>query len=138
MYPIKTFVKDNTVVKVCVEDAHRLINAVHLIAKDAYSKTLDLVGGFYSDKYDGYYIETKGKAVCGNDDNFDEEIGNEIAFRKMKIAANIRKVHLIRGAIRVLESQIKQLYVLLDKFERFIEKDSEALKAHNPKSTVTV
>ena len=36
MYPIKTFINNNVVVKICTEDIHKLVDLIHDTAEDVH------------------------------------------------------------------------------------------------------
>lgn len=133
MYPIKTYEKDNTIVKVCVEDIYKVINFIKHSRDLVYSSIYSYIDEMYNDKYDGYYIESKGKAQCTDGDSFDSEIGNEIAFRKVKLYANIKKCNLIDKVINLYYKEITKLKQYRSRLYNYIDQDIEAIRQYNPK-----
>ena len=129
--PIETVRDGNKITKVCVEDVYKMLNRV--IAP--LDKARDLCN--WEDKE---YGEAYGSLVIGRGtsqpcmtDAFDEEIGNNIAFMKAKLSANIKKRRLLE---RVVDCVIDEVLVALreeiDKIDDLIYMDLHGIRRHNP------
>lgn len=131
-YPIQTIEKDKEVVKLCTENLTKFRNVV----VDHVYKTFDNIVSSFTNWFDPdtgeYLIESKGVAKCTDGDKFDSLVGKEIAFRKVKLAANIKKLRKLKFALLELEKCYSYLVAKTIKIQKYIEKDIEALRKYNP------
>lgn len=133
MYPIKTFVGKNTVVKVCTEDVSKIVKNVRSLLQELNLCIEEMFyNNWYSDSKNGFYIESKGKAVCDDKDEFDLETGEEIAFRKVKLIANIKKFRMLSRIINKVNDILDSLIDLRTRYAEYITKDQIALEKYNP------
>lgn len=101
--PIETTREGDKITKVCVEDTYKVVNRVKESLSKNMTKIEDILENFVKKEYvnsqgkscKGYLIIGNGVSQPCNDDVFDEELGNEIAFRKAKLNANIKKHHFL-------------------------------------------
>ena len=120
--------------KVVVDDIYKVINRALDIIDEARNNSVDILDSIhkvYEDEEGELIIGTGISQPCGGD-VYNEEVGNEIAFRKAKLNANIKKHNLLR---RVYNEQAKVLHVLTDelyKLEDYIDKDISAVRKYNP------
>lgn len=128
--PIKTVVNGNTIAKICVEDVRKL----HEFVNQVNDSTLEKF-----DKIDIEFpleIKNVGKAKCTSDDKFNEEIGNEIAFRKVKLQANIKKFKFLTRVARLYSKALSLIMKRRNKIYTYIEKDIKAIREYNPEYSV--
>lgn len=129
MFPIKTIEKENVVVKICTEDIHKITNLITREVNEVRCDIFDILDTQYPDDT----MTNAGVAKCSDDDNFDLNVGREIAFRKVKLYANLKKKKLFGRVIRRLMKSVKVYLKEIDKLDSYINKDVEALRAYNPK-----
>jgi len=134
--PIQTFKSSKTIVKVCVEDSHKIYDFIEDTLRNIYTKGYLLLSDKPID--DNLCIVGKGVAKLSEGDIFNEEIGNEIAFRKAKLNANIKKFNLYNKIISVIIKYVKGLEEQRDKILNYINKDTEAIRVYNPKFKVNI
>lgn len=129
-FPIKTIKEGNKITKICVEDIYKTLNRIIR----PLEKTRDIC-----DEADKDYEDCEGSLIIGVGrsqpcmrDAFDEEIGNNLAFIKAKLNANLKKRKLI---IRVWKQLVETLMATekeIDKVEELIEMDIDGVRKHNP------
>ena len=134
MLPLKTTREGDQITKVCVEDVYKISNRVLEGITNCYNNIIDIVDSIHKE-YDGY----EGKLIIGTgvskpcaDDKFDEKIGNELAFRKAKLNANLKIDKILR---RITNEYIKGLGSLSEdiwKVNSHIDSDLLAIREHNP------
>lgn len=138
MLPLETKREGDKITKVCVEDVYKIINRVYEAMDKAYnnsSEILDSIHKTYESvdgKYEGELIIGTGIAQPCKDDVFDEEIGNEIAFKKAKLNANEKKINLLE---RVYKEQNKVSNLILKELSRldsYVERDIKDIRHYNP------
>ena len=146
-FPIETTRDGNKITKVCVEDIYKVINRVQDGMNRAFNNTVDIIDSVHKDvkapegtvDEDGNPVEFfEGELIIGTGisqpcltDAFDEEIGNNIAFMKMKLNANIKKHNLL---CKVYNAWFKQLDVInqeLNKIDLSILRDLQGVRMHN-------
>lgn len=140
MMPIETIKSNfsNTIVKICVEDVHKLTNKIMCPLYHALDQAIEIMEEtLFSYNSVGKCIKGTGVAVC-HDDNYDEEVGCEIAFRKAKLNANIKKRNLLRRCYRLYKNALKELISEDEKLTKYINNDMEALKEFNPEYKIKV
>lgn len=132
--PIRTERDGNKITKVCVEDVYKMLNRIIERMNKSYNNSVDIIDSV-NKEVDGF----KGELIVGTGisqpcltDAFDEEIGNNIAFMKAKLNANIKKRNLL---YRIYNEYVYMLDVLddeIDKIDNYIDFDLEGIRNYNP------
>lgn len=132
--PIETIRDGNKITKICVEDVTKMLNRIKYAMNVSYSNMSS-----HMHSIDKRYKGASGPLVVGKGvsqpcftDAFDEEIGNNIAFMKAKLNANIKKYRLL---LKIVKEQAKLYDVIhneLSKLASYITLDVEGIKKHNP------
>ena len=136
--PIETIREGNKITKVCVEDVYKMINRVQEGMNRAYNNTVDVMDSLHKEvESEGDIIE--GELIIGTGisqpclkDAFDEEIGNNIAFMKAKLNANIKKHNFL---MKALKQWLGIIHTFDDEFirvENKITMDLNGIRKHNP------
>jgi hypothetical protein len=99
--PIKTKREGNKITKICVEDYYKMMNRIGEAEKRSAEKWNEIWG----DDETCVILGTGTSQPCLTD-AFDEEIGNNIAFMKAKLNANIKKHNLL---CKIYNSWYKEL-----------------------------
>lgn len=133
--PIETTREGNKITKKCVEDVYKIVNRVIEGMDKAHNNSVDIIDSLEDEENygeDSAVIFGTGTSQPCLTDAFDEEIGNNIAFMKMKLNANIKKHNFL---CRIYNEYFK----LLDKIDDEIVKidaniifDLEGVRKHNP------
>lgn len=139
MLPIKTIKNGESTTKIIVEDVYKTVNAVYEALDKCYnnsSNILDSVHRQYTndegETYEGELIVTAGISEPCHGDVYDEEIGNEIAFRKAKVKANLRKNRILKRIVNELCTCIKTTLNEAEKTYKYLNMDIKALRKYNP------
>lgn len=132
--PIKTVREGDKITKICVEDVYKILNRVQDAIENQYNESMDILDSVFKeyDDYSGELIIGTGVSQPCEDDVFDEEIGNKIAFMKAKLNANLKKFKLL---IKIEKSVIKTLDCMdedIAKILQYIKKDLEGIREFNP------
>ena len=132
--PIVTTREGNKITKVCVEDIYKIINRVKFAMNKSYTKMNALLNDIQKDYrgINGKFIIGKGVSQPCITDAFDEEFGNNIAFMKAKLNANLKKLRLLQ---KVYNEYIKMKDVLIDEMDKiggYVELDLDGIRKHNP------
>lgn len=128
--PIKTVINGNTIAKICIEDVRKLHEFVNQV-NDSTLSNFDRIDIEFP-----LEIKNVGKAKCTLDDKFNEEIGNEIAFRKVKLQANIKKFKFLTRIGRIYLKAWSLITEKRNKIYTYIEKDIKAIREYNPEYSV--
>ena len=102
--PIETTRNNETITKVCVEDVSRILSRVQTSINKANKDVKNLfksVRKRYASSFqdsEGYLVIGRGYSQPCHGDQFDEKIGNNIAFMKAKLNANFKKRSLLISA----------------------------------------
>ena len=133
--PIETTREGNKITKKCVEDVYKIVNRVIEGMDKAHNNSVDIIDSLEDEENygkDSAVIFGTGTSQPCLTDAFDEEIGNNIAFMKMKLNANIKKHNFL---CRIYNEYFK----LLDRIDDEIVKidaniifDLEGVRKHNP------
>ena len=136
--PIRTEREGNKITKVCVEDIYKILNRVIEGADKSFNESMEIIDSVHKD------VETENETVEGElivgtgisqpclTDAFDEEIGNNIAFMKAKLNANIKKHNLL---CKIYNSWYKELATIdfeILNIEDLIKMDLEGIRRFNP------
>ena len=140
--PIETTREGEKITKVCVEDVYKIINRVQEAMDKAYNNSADILNSIekthYSDSPEpntvttGYLIIGNGTSEPCNGDVFNEETGNDIAFMKAKLNANIKKHNFL---VRIWNEYIKftdKLDEEISKIDSNITRDLAGVRQYNP------
>lgn len=131
--PIETVRDGNKITKTCVEDVYKIVNRVIDEMDKAHNNSIDIIDSLEVKEYgkDTALIFGKGVSQPCLTDAFDEEIGNNIAFMKMKLNANIKKHNFI---VKIYNNYIKLLNNLdkeISKIDEYIIRDLDGVRKHN-------
>ena len=131
--PITTIREGNKITKVCVEDVYKIINRVTDAMDKAYNNSTDIIDSIHKEVngYEGELIVGTGVSQPCLTDCFDEEIGNNIAFMKAKLNANIKKHNIL---VRIYNEYIKLIDALnedINKIDAYIRYDLNGIRHHN-------
>ena len=132
--PIETIRDGNKITKICVEDVTKMLNRIKHAMNVSYSNMSSHMHSI-NKKYKGAsgpLIVGKGVSQPCFTDAFDEEIGNNIAFMKAKLNANVKKFRLL---MKISKEQSKFLDAIHDemlKLSNYIALDVDGIKKHNP------
>lgn len=137
--PVKTNRDGNKITKVCVEDFYKMINRIADAEDRSAKKWNDIWDNLEKEVEDadgnivsGCFVVGTGVSQPNIKDAFDEEIGNNIAFMKAKLNANIKKRNIL---LRLYDSVLITLDAIdseIDKIDNFIEMDLRNLRKYNP------
>ena len=133
--PVKTTVEGEKITKVCVEDIYKILNRTIESINKAYDKSMEILDAVHKDcdDYEGELIVGTGVSQPCSGDKFDEKIGNDIAFMKMKLNANIKKHNLL---VKVLsELNIAMLRIIKDDLQKIDDNilyDLDGIRKYNP------
>ena len=132
--PIKTTKNGEKIAKICVEDVYKIINRIYESIDKSYNEStsiLDSVHKQYGD-YEGELIVGTGISEPCPPDKFDEKIGNDIAFMKAKLNANIKKHNLLTKVWNSYEKVLYDIDTELIKIDSYIKMDLDNLRKYNP------
>lgn len=132
--PIETTREGNKITKVCVEDVYKIINRVLATMDKAYNKSTDIVDTVWKEygDYEGQLIIGTGVSQPCLTDAFDEEIGNNIAFMKAKLNANIKKHNLLVRIFNAWGDAMDSIDEEISKVDDYIKMDLDGIRRHNP------
>ena len=132
--PIQTIREGEKITKICVEDVYKILNRLVDSINRNYEKSMDIVDSVYKDygDYAGELIVGTGISQPCSGDQFNELIGSEIAFRKAKLNANLKKRNLLIRIFKQWFKAIGQFEEELNKIDNFIIKDLEGIRKYNP------
>ena len=138
-YPIQTIREGNKITKICVEDFYKMINRIGTAEKRSAEKwneiwdSLDVdVENEQGEVGNGCLIIGKGVSQPNIKDAFDEEIGNNIAFMKAKLNANMKKRNILFKLWDAAMITVDAIGNEIDKINYKIALDLEGLRKHNP------
>ena len=132
--PIETIRDGNKITKICAENIYKMIGRIKNSMNITYSRMASYLHQT-SKKYkgvNGFLIIGKGVSQPCITDAFDEEIGNNIAFMKAKLNANIKKYNLLK---KIRRDNLKLEQVIeeeMAKVTEYIELDLDGIRKHNP------
>lgn len=132
--PIETTREGDKITKVCVEDVYKIINRVLATMDKAYNKSTDIVDTVWKEygDYEGQLIIGTGVSQPCLTDAFDEEIGNNIAFMKAKLNANIKKHNLLVRIFNAWGDAMDSIDEEISKVDDYIRMDLDGIRRHNP------
>ena len=137
--PIETTREGNKITKVCVEDIYKIINRVQDPMQKAFDSSIDLLDSVNKEYECADGTVAEGELIIGTGisqpcltDAFDEEIGNNIAFMKAKLNANIKKHNLLCRLWNLWTQFDKVVNQELAKIDENIIKDLSGVRNYNP------
>lgn len=137
--PIETTRDGNKITKVCVEDVYKIMNRVIEAMDKAHNNSVDIINSvdkkYVSNddsEYFGSLIIGRGVSQPCLTDAFDEEIGNDIAFMKAKLNANIKKHNLLIRVWNEFYNLLDVIDIDLAKIDDYIYDDLMRLRQYNP------
>ena len=137
--PITTKREGDKITKVCVEDIYKILNRIQNAIVKAHDNSIDIINSVNKEVFNEKDNTTyKGELIVGTgvsqpclNDIFDEEIGNNIAFMKAKLNANIKKHNILCRVYNELFAAIEVIDNDLYKVDDFIRNDLYLLRAYN-------
>ena len=136
--PIETSRNNDTITKVCVEDVSRILSRVQTSinkANNDVKKLFKSVRKRYTSSFqdsEGYLVIGRGYSQPCHGDQFDEKIGNNIAFMKAKLNANFKKRSLLISTYNKYIDVLDSIDEELEKIESYILMDLDNLREYNP------
>ena len=132
--PIETTREGNKITKVCVEDVYKMLNRVIEQLNKSYLNSVDIINSVDKEinGYEGSLIVGTGVAQPCLTDAFDEEIGNNIAFMKAKLNANLKKFKLLNRIYKELDKTLVVIDDELDSIADYIQLDLDGIRRYNP------
>jgi hypothetical protein len=132
--PIVTTREGNKITKVCVEDVYKIINRVIDSMDRSYNNSIDIIDSIYKevDDYEGDLIVGTGISQPCSSDKFDEKIGNNIAFMKAKLNANIKKKNILNRIYKQYKSTLKSIEKEINTIDFYIDYDLDGIRKYNP------
>ena len=137
--PIETNREGTKITKVCVEDVYKMINRVQDAMNKAYNNSVDIIDSIHKDYKCADGTVASGELIIGTGisqpcltDAFDEEIGNNIAFMKAKLNANIKKHNFLCRIYNEFGDLCYKMDEEFDKIDKNIIRDLVGLRNFNP------
>ncbi len=134
LLPIKTIKDGNVTTKVCIEDIYKMINRIQEPMDQAYKKFNEIIDSYHKeiDGVEGFLIMGKGTSKPCLLDAYDEEIGNNIAFMKAKLNANLKKTRLLDKLFNEMVKVFGAIYDEHLRLDHYIQMDLRGIRNHNP------
>ena len=131
--PIETNREGNKITKICVEDVYKIINRVQDAMDKAYNNSVDIIDSIHKEynDYEGELIVGTGVSQPCMSDAFDEEIGNNIAFMKAKLNANIKKHNFLCRIWNEFDKALAEIDKEINKVDDYIYLDLAGIRRHN-------
>ena len=132
--PIETVREGNKITKTCVEDIYKIVNRVIEAMEKAYNNSVDIIDSLQNDEYgeDSAVVFGRGISQPCLTDAFDEEIGNNIAFMKMKLNANIKTRNFLVKVFNQWMIALDKIDEDIYKVDNKIQMDLDGVRKHNP------
>ena len=127
--PIKTVCKGDKITKVAAENISRLLRRVDNDMIRHYGNVRRILWDFECKKKNTIYGIGRSKPCLS--DVFDEKIGNNIAFMKAKLNANIKKRNLLVRIYNEYVHIIDNIDFELESIDDYIKMDLESLRTYN-------
>ena len=127
--PIQTTREGNKITKVCVEDYYKMINRIAEAEKRSAEKWNEIWDSMGED--DTCVVIGTGVSQPCLTDAFDEEIGNNIAFMKAKLNANLKKRNILIKLWNAAFITIDAIDREIVKIDDLISLDLSGLRKHN-------
>ena len=127
--PIKTIKEGNKITKICVEDYYKMINRI-ADAEDRSAEKWNEIWESMGEDDTCVIIGTGISQPCLTD-AFDEEIGNNIAFMKAKLNANMKKRNVLRKLWEAAMITVDAIDEEWNKIDNMIAFDLNGLRKYN-------
>ena len=127
--PIQTIKEGNKITKICVEDYYKMINRI-ADAEDRSAEKWNEIWESMGEDDTCVIIGTGISQPCLTD-AFDEEIGNNIAFMKAKLNANMKKRNVLRKLWEAAMITIDAIDEEWNKIDNMIAFDLNGLRKYN-------
>lgn len=138
-FPIQTSRDGNKITKVCVEDFYKMINRISEAENRSAEKWNELYDSLEKTVTNSKGEELTGCLVVGTGvsqpnikDAFDEQIGNNIAFMKAKLNANMKKRNILLKFWNAAMITVDAIDDEIAKIDDLIGMDLYNLRQHNP------
>ena len=138
-YPIQTIREGNKITKICVEDFYKMLNRIcdeDIRGNKEFEEiwdSLDVeVPNKDGEKGIGCLIVGTGISQPNIQDAFDEEIGNNIAFMKAKLNANMKKRNILFRLLKAKHIVIKAIEKEIYNLNSKVALDLKGLRKYNP------
>lgn len=136
--PIETIHDGEKTTKICVEDMYKAINRVI----EPYNKFMEFAEKAFEDAdvdvesngttWTGCLVVGKGVSQPCHGDVYNEQIGNDIAFMKAKLNANIKKWSYFAKLWNANLKLANAIDAELAKISKNIKMDLEGIREYNP------
>lgn len=137
-YPIQTMREGNKITKICVEDIYKIINRIGIAEERSCEKWNQIMDEIEKDVPNangevgtGCLIVGTGISQPNIKDAFDEKIGNNIAFMKAKLNANIKKRNVLRKLWEAAMITVDAIDEEWSKIDNMIALDLNGLRSYN-------
>lgn len=132
--PIETTREGNKITKQCVEDIYKMTNRVINAIDKAYNNSFKIIDATKDDEYgdSSSVIYARGISQPSLTDAFDEQIGNDVAFIKMKLNANIKKHNFLVKIWNEFYETLNTIDKDLSKIDTYILDDLYRMRLYNP------
>lgn len=138
--PIETTREGNKITKVCVEDYHKIINRIGK-AEERSSKEWNKIWDNLEKEVQtseetcvsGCLVVGTGTSQPNISDAFDEKIGNNIAFMKAKLNANMKKRNILLNLWNAAMITVDSIDEEIEKLDNLIRMDIKSMRDnYNP------
>ena len=127
--PIQTIREGNKITKICVEDFHKMINRIAAAEERSAEKWNEIWDSLGEDNT--CTVIGKGISQPCLTDAFDEEIGNNIAFMKAKLNANMKKRNVLFKLWNAALITLDAIDEEIAKVDKLIALDLAGVRKHN-------
>ena len=127
--PIQTIREGNKITKICVEDYYKMINRI-ADAEDRSAEKWNEIWESMGEDDTCVIIGTGISQPCLTD-AFDEEIGNNIAFMKAKLNANMKKRNVLRKLWEAAMITVDAIEEEWNKIDNMVAFDLNGLRKYN-------
>ena len=138
-FPIQTSRDGNKITKVCVENYYKMINRIMDAENrsaekwnEVYDSLEKTVSNSKGEKMTNWLIIGTGVSQPNIKDTFDEQIGNNIAFMKAKLNANMKKRNVLIKFWNAAMITVDAIDEEIAKVDNLIEMDLHNLRQYNP------
>lgn len=141
MIPTNTEIKGTKTTKTIVEDYYKNLNRLQEALCKCFNDSneiLDSLHKSYQDQngviWEGELIISKASSTPREGDEYSEHLGHEIAFRKCKLKANLKKKRVVEKLINSVSHLFNSYLEELRELNKYIDMDSSVLTEYENKS----
>lgn len=141
MIPTNTEIKRTKTTKTIVEDYYKNLNRLQEALYKCFNESneiLDSLHKKYQDQngviWEGELIISKASSTPREEDEYNEHLGHEIAFRKCKLKANLKKKRVVEKLINSVSHLFNSYLEELRELNKYIDMDSSVLTVYENKS----